>query len=171
MRTAGYTSKNPLAPNVLKDHPLISGWKQILVHEVFSEFYLLTFIDEWGDSGGMSRFELSNTFGERIILWYMQYKGTYPKKVIQFLKSALAAGYEEDTFYGGRGPSEYFQNNEKAREFGELRYTNVHRGTFSQFESREEIEIFMGGQIGDPWKLLGSHICRGGMCIPVISNL
>jgi hypothetical protein len=98
MRTAGYTSKNPLAPNVLKDHPLISGWKQILVHEVFSEFYLLTFIDEWGDSGGMSRFELSNTFGERIILWYMQYKGTYPKKVIQFLKSALAAGYEEENF-------------------------------------------------------------------------
>lgn len=70
-------------------------------------------------------------------VWGMQYSGFWDKddkRVIPFLKRALAAAYAKGEFYGGRGPH-HFQD-----EDGSLIYTNQpDDDDFGCFDGWEEI--------------------------------
>jgi len=48
--------------------------------------------------------------GLGVPLWRMNYEGTYPKSVSDFLKESLRYTYLDETFFGGRGISGYKKN-------------------------------------------------------------
>ena len=75
-------------------------------------------------------------------VWMMTYGGSYPERVISFLKSALRLTYVLKIFVGGRGPCSLTD--------GDLTYENVVTevgsvGGFGHFFGRERIVEMVGG--------------------------
>lgn len=98
--------------------------------------------------------ETDQSFGQTVIwvldkrtvwlpVWGMQYGGHYPKRVIDFLKTALQECYISKEFVGGRGPLEFRQGN--------LAYLNhPEKNEFKDFYGYEEV-IEDGVQLGFHW--------------------
>lgn len=86
--------------------------------------------------------------------WGMQFGGSYPERVIVFLKAALQQAYEAKEFIGGRDPRQFVQ--------GDLVYENfprVDRNSFDNFLGKERILEVGVGRVGFHWY-------RGHLLIP-----
>ena len=83
------------------------------------------------------------------IVMYMTYGGSYPKEVTPFLRKALLAGMQGETFSGFRGPT-YFTNEEAG-----LSYVNNCQGSPSGFRGEETIQPI------DRVATIGFHWYRG----------
>jgi hypothetical protein len=85
-------------------------------------------------------------------VWEMQYGGSYPERVIPFLRQALLLNYSKNSWYGGRGPKKYSD--------GKFRYFNdiVDGNEFAWFDGIETIEEYDGVT----WQRVGAHYYRGG---------
>jgi hypothetical protein len=113
-----------------------------VVHENFRtlDTYLVTPQDPF--SGGTT----CQWYGA-IPVWMMQYMGYYDEDAIPCLKAALSFNYENDTFYGGRGP-EFFVHEG---------YTYINRVTENDFFGRASCEE----QIFNPeGRSSGWHCCQ-----------
>jgi hypothetical protein len=82
-------------------------------------------------------------------VWYMQYSGEYPKRVIPFLKRCLNEAYAAGKFFCGRGPW--------IVEGGDLVYENS-PGAYRSFDDFSGLEIIR--DVND--HRLGSHRYNGG---------
>lgn len=93
-------------------------------------------------------------------VWVMHYGGWYDKRVIPFLKRALARNYEQNIFLGGRGP-ESLEGDDHT-----LQYLNhVEQNDFGGFRGREYI-IATSDQVGVPaGTKLGEHDYFGGFLL------
>jgi hypothetical protein len=93
------------------------------------------------------------------VVWFMQYHGFYPARVIAFLKKALVASYQDGVFNGGRGPAKFVGGD--GLVYGNNCYsgeaTNAQLNQFLDFQGREEIR-----RLSDQ-RALGFHEFRGGM--------
>ncbi|MEK7600687.1 MAG: DUF5680 domain-containing protein [Patescibacteria group bacterium] len=121
----------------------------------------LLFVDFWlttpssKESHGMT---LISRAGRPV--WAMHYGGWYDKRVIPFLKRALARNYDDHVFEGGRGP----RNLEGADHT--LQYLNkVEQEGFADFRGHEQI-IATSHQTGAPvGTVLGEHRYFGGLMV------
>jgi hypothetical protein len=110
-------------------------------------------IDEWRTTRiGDGSYGTTSIYHNTILLWEMQYGGYYPERVIPFLRRALMQSYSQQRWCGGRGPSEFFEN--------DFCYVNdARQGTdFASFHGREMIEERINGV----WTPVGEHHYRGG---------
>ena len=97
-----------------------------------------TVIDEWTTTDH-SDFSFGKTMilFEEIPIWFMTYSGSYPKKVIPFLKEVLSIQYNSGDFRGGRGPG-FFKSSNGDLVYRNNAYANGN-SNFSRFSGREEI--------------------------------
>lgn len=155
---AGYANaKNKTSKlKVIKEkRKLKNGYQKTITVKVGK----FTVIDSW-----RTMLHSDNSFGTTVILfldkpvWTMSYGGSYPKRVIPFLKEALWYEYKEHNFTGGRGLN-YFSN--CATIFSKAKNNLIYRNTgtedFTNFKSDESISY---GK-----KVLGRHKCFGGSLI------
>lgn len=96
---------------------------------------------------------------KNIPIWWMQYHGAYPERMIPFLKTALCTAYENHEFWGGRGPLEFHQDG--------LTYINhltKPSSFFDLFQGWEEIIEKNDGEVDSS----GYHHYVGGLLKPDI---
>ncbi|EKD23798.1 MAG: hypothetical protein ACD_81C00181G0001 [uncultured bacterium] len=85
-------------------------------------------------------------------IWLMSYGGSYPKKVISFLKAALTKAYTTGSSVGCRGP--------QSCEEGDLLYIN--NCTSASFREMRGYEVIKSIETG---RVLGYHEYWGGSLI------
>jgi len=88
------------APRI--DMPRMPGYKASFFEE--GSFYLL---DCWCNLPSGKSSGTTNIFHKDVPVWVMTYGGYYQRNVSAFVKEALQAAYQEQEFFGGRGPLRY----------------------------------------------------------------
>jgi len=120
---AGGASKGTIAE--------IPGSKTIL-HED-SDFRVLDCYVVTPDSS--YSFGTTTIWYQGVPVWMMQYRGSYTKEMIPFLKRALMTAYAKQEFFGGRGPDMYTEGGNN-----DLFYVNrIAKNDWQDFKGREEI--------------------------------
>jgi len=109
-------------------------------------------IDEWRTTIlGNGSNGTTSIYHNKVLIWEMQYGGSYPDRAIWFLKQALHQNYSQRTWRGGRGPERFSE--------GSFRYYNdIENDDFSWFTGTETIEELRD----DRWQRIGVHHYRGG---------